>query len=77
MTSDPESQRIPFVVVEAVAAAEGVPPMELTPLGEVVDTDAIEALFARPTPTGLEVRFEYEGHTVLIDEERRVRILDE
>ncbi|WP_336021921.1 HalOD1 output domain-containing protein [Halobellus salinisoli] len=77
MSAGSESQRISFHVAEAVAAAEGVSPMELTPLGEVVDTDAIEALFSNPTLTTLELRFEYEGYTVLIDEERTVTLLDE
>jgi len=76
MSVDSELQPLPYQIVEVVAAAEGVSPMELTPLAEVVDPDAIEALFSHPTFTTLEVRFEYEGYTVAIDDERNISLLD-
>ena len=57
-------------VVEAVAEAEGVNPVELSPpLYEVVDPDALDDLFAPTTVNGRmdgEVRFSYVGYEVTV-----------
>lgn len=57
-------------VVEAVAEAEGVDPLELTPpLFEVIDPDALDQVFA-PTPTDGrmegQVTFSYKGYNVTV-----------
>ena len=56
----PTSERI----VEAVADAADVSKLELQPLYEVVDPDALESLF-RAGSTGT-VRFTYHGHRVVV-----------
>lgn len=72
-TTQPVQQE-PFVqqVVEAVAEAEGVDPVELEPLCKVIDTDALESLFrpqltvgAVPDPESV-ARFEYCGYEVTV-----------
>lgn len=70
-------------VVEVVADAEGVDPLELPPLYEAIDPDALDALF-RPSacrtdvpPTSGEVRFGYHGHEVHITAAGRVSLEDD
>jgi hypothetical protein len=53
-------------VVSMVAEAEDTTHKELTPLNEVINTDALRNLF--PSDSSLEVRFTYEGHDVIIHE---------
>jgi len=57
-------------IVTAVAAADGTDPMRLSPLYDVVDTEALEQLFrgvdGSRANDGLRVGFEYEGHVVAV-----------
>ncbi|WP_132060587.1 HalOD1 output domain-containing protein [Halorussus amylolyticus] len=68
-------------VVEAVASASGTDAKDLPPLGDRLDTDSLDGLFASTDPTsssgrisartadmdaGLEVRFEYAGYDVTV-----------
>lgn len=67
------SQRI----VEALADYRGVDPVELSvPLYEVVDLEAVDALFDPESGRdgGVSVRFEYCGAVVDIDVEGRISI---
>lgn len=63
-------ETVSIAVVHAIAAHRGVDPVELPPLYEWIDPDAIDALF-EPTRTGGPRRgrleFEYDGHTVAVD----------
>ena len=75
-TPCPPSTRI----VEAVAEREGVDPRQLEPpLFNVVNPDALDALFVRPADsgevrtTGL-VRFEYLGYTVRLREDGAITV---
>jgi len=54
------------VVVTAVAEATGQSPLEMRPLGEVVDTDALNRLFgsSRDSRSSVTVSFEYCGQHV-------------
>ena len=57
-------------IVERIAEREGVDPIELSPpLHDVVDTEALESLFASDAPTGANasVTFTYRGYTVRVD----------
>lgn len=68
-----------MAVVAAVAACEGVEPVELTPpFGEVVDADAMDALFAsRPSATNHAVEsmtLSYRGHTITVDGDGQVTV---
>lgn len=61
-----------FAVVEAVAACEGVSEGDLPPLADVVNPEALDELFEPRADGSLrrggQVRFEYCGHTVVVDD---------
>lgn len=62
-------------VIDAVSAATGRPPSEIGPLYDAIDPDALSDLFGpthddRPR-TGGEIRFPFEGFSVVIDGKRR------
>lgn len=59
-------------VVEVVADAKGVDPFDLGPLTEAIDPDALDALVSH-APGALRIEFEYEGRTVTVDANGRVR----
>ena len=62
-------------VVTAVARVAGVDPLSLDPpLAEVVNPDALDALFAgRPEAAGT-VTFEYAGYAVAVHSDGRVDV---
>lgn len=61
------SESLSQVVVEAVASAEGVDPLDLeVPLYEAVDPDALDALFQSGTTVEGRVEFEYYGYEVAV-----------
>lgn len=67
-------------VVMAVSAVADRRPTDLTPLYHTLDTDALEKLAGRsgrgPAPTAVRLTFEYEGYTVTVDEDHRIRVGD-
>jgi hypothetical protein len=68
MGNDPPSR----AVVETVADAEGVDPVDLEPpLYEVIDAEALDRLFRGGAG---EVTFEYAGYEVTVDSEARVAL---
>lgn len=79
-TTEPE--QLSMRVVEAVADAEGVDPVELDPLYTTVDPDAIEDVFRPQLTTGsvpdptAEIRFEYHGYEVRVTATGRVSLAD-
>lgn len=60
------------LVIQRVAAAEGVDPIDLPPLYDTIDTDALDTLVQRAPPTGneartpQEIRFTYHGYDVRV-----------
>jgi len=72
VTQDVE-QPISGQIVEAVAEAKDVSSMDLKPLYETVDPDAIDALFR--TGTAGRVEFVYEGCEVLVHADGDVDVL--
>ena len=71
-TTSPRDEPITDAIVTAVADAEGVDPLELPPLWDVIDTEALEALFA-PTRDGGRsrrsgrVEFSYYGYEITVE----------
>lgn len=63
------SQSVTAQIVEAVAARNGADPLDLQPLYETVDPEALEALFA-PTADGTgrggQIEFTYAGCRVTL-----------
>jgi len=68
------SRSVTEQIVQAVADAEGVPPTKLTPLGEVIDPDVLNNLFSPSSETPKELQCEYEGYTVVIEEDTTIRL---
>lgn len=54
-------------VISAVASFKGVDPVDLTPLYDVVDPDALEALVDGDSDTYCHIEFEYAGVLVELD----------
>lgn len=76
MSSCPPEQAVGSLTLEIVtevAAQHGVDPIDLEPpLDDIVDTDALEALFSDSldgtTRETVAVEFTYCGHRVVVDE---------
>lgn len=67
-------------VVRVTAEHTGNDPYDMTPLYDVIDTDALEALFrplgGRPGRRVGSVEFDYHGCRVSVDSEGRVSVRD-
>lgn len=77
---DSSSHRFSEGVVQAVAGSEDVDPMQLQPLYDVIDLEALDALFQRtadgaPATTG-SVRFAYAGKTVVVHSDGSIQVGD-
>lgn len=67
---------VSFAVQTALGQVEDCSPVELAPLADYVDPDALEAFFSG-SPAEVATRsltFEYESHTVTVDGTGHVRI---
>lgn len=68
-------------VLEEVAEAEGAGPLELPPLYDTVDADALESLLSGTAtddrPEAVEVTFQYCGYAVSVDSDGTARIVSE
>ncbi|MFC6988561.1 HalOD1 output domain-containing protein [Haloplanus sp. GCM10025708] len=67
-----------LAIQTAVAAVEDADPIDLPPLAEYVDPDALDRLFERDAP-GLDQRrieFAYAGYRVLVDGRGEVVVAD-
>ena len=79
---DPDSdESLPARIVRLVAVASDRNPIELEPLGHVIDADALGQLVGPRSggtaKTEIEVSFDYEGYRVEIDANGTVCILVE
>lgn len=76
----PEAVPVTDRVVSAVAEATGTDPLELEPLNEVVDPDALDALFSssglRSARPPRRVEFAYAGRTVVVTGGGTVEVTD-
>jgi hypothetical protein len=61
-------------VVDAVANEADTDPTELTPLGTVIDPDALDSLVADAEDRDVSVDFEYEGYRVTVGNDRGVTV---
>lgn len=73
------AETVSRAIVEAIADAKGVSPVDLQPpLYEAVDPDALEQFVAsvhdRPNTTDLRVTFTYAGHEVTVSGDGDVSI---
>ena len=60
------------VLLDAIAERENSDPLDLTPLGAVVDSEALE--FILGSETYVSVSFEYMGYMVRMDSDGNVEI---
>ena len=65
-------ESVTYAIVRAVAERSGVDPLELRPLYEVVNTEALEALFTADVGS---LTFPYEGYLVTVDADGSVRVV--
>lgn len=68
-----------YSVIKAVSQATATAPDEMRPLYEVIDSDALDRLFARDEPHGTAlsdgfVRFGYEGAEVTVHADGRTTV---
>lgn len=72
-----QSEDVATAVVEAVATEKGQDELDLEPLGDVVDPDALGQVFAgRDGVTG-HIAFEYEGCLIQLDSDGRVTAIEQ
>lgn len=66
-------------VVERIANREGVDPLELTPLYEAVDPDALDSLVTPDggSASGLRIEFSYHGYELRVTGEGVIHIEEE
>ena len=65
------------VIVEALAAAEGVDPMELTPLSEELDLESIDRLLSNSTPGACNVlSLRLRGWNVFVSGDGRIKVCE-
>ena len=72
--SKPESRTVSGRILTTVAEAEGVSPLSLRPLAEVVDPDDLDTLVTSSSQPDLRLQLEYEGYTVVVDERDEVAL---
>lgn len=68
------TQPLPMAIVERIAARENVDPLELPPLHDAVDTDALTALFATPERRADTVTFSYHGYEVTVEGPEKIQV---
>jgi len=67
------SEQISIDVIETIADVTGNDPLTMDPpLYEVVDTDALDALYE--SGAAATVEFEYDGHSVVVDGDGAVTV---
>jgi len=73
-------QRISIQIVEAIAETAGADPLELPPLYETIDPEAIDALVAdseagQSTSPDM-IKFAYAGYVITVDSNQTVEVVD-
>lgn len=71
-----DTELVSIAVVSKVAEREGTSPTDLPPLQNVVDSDALDALFSDDEEGNIELDFRYSSHEVHISggDEPQVRL---
>lgn len=69
-----EGRSISVTVVELVAAETGLDPLELPPLGNTVDPEALDRLFADGAATEASAQFRFAGCRVSVSADGMVTV---
>jgi len=64
-------------IVSLVAQEKGCAPLELEPLYDAVDPEALDSICTATPDSSLRLSFEYSGFTVLVDASGIVQLLDD
>lgn len=64
-------------VVLSIAALEGVGPIDLPPLAETVDPDALNRVFSLSAEVNGSISFEYAGYDVTVSSDGKLEIVPE
>lgn len=67
------TQSLTVAVVEQVANRENVEPLDIPPLNDVIDPDALEALFDDPETAADRVTFNFHGYEVVVEGPEQVQ----
>lgn len=65
-----------LAIIEGVAAAEGVSPMELDPVSDAIDLEAIDRLFTGPNSGMGFLRFSINEWDVFVRDDGALRVCD-
>ena len=68
------TESLTVAVVEQVANREHVDPLDLPPLTEVIDPDALNALFEAPGASADRVTFNYHGYEIVVEGPEQVQV---
>lgn len=68
------AQHVTVAVVEHVATREDVDPLDLPPLNDVIDPDALTALFEDPESAAHRVTFSYNGYEIVVEGPEQVQV---
>lgn len=71
------AQSLTVKIVEAIADRAGVDETDLPPLHDVIDPDALEALFIPASPNAndaAQIRFQYYGYRVTVSADGSVTV---
>lgn len=71
-TTDPTIDAVSSGIVGALATHAGTDPLDMDPLYNTIDLEALEALLA--DGSDVRVTFEYEGYTVAVEDDSTVTI---
>lgn len=62
-------------IVREIARAKGVDPLDLEPLYDVIDTDALDSMF-QSSPSTASLEFEYSGYEVRVEGPEEIEIAE-
>ena len=61
-----------MTIVTTVAEEEGIDPLELEPLHNSLETDALERLVGGDSSNDLRIRFQYHGYEITVSNDGQV-----
>lgn len=73
-SDQPAARPLPVAIVERVAERGNVDPLDLPPLHDAIDPDALSALFATPGKGPDTVTFTYHGYRVTVEGPEQVLV---
>lgn len=69
----PKAHPVTFAVVELIVELEDADPLELTPLHDAIDPDALNALFDESESATRQIVFRYHGYEIVVEGAEQVK----